>query len=358
MALVIPILCMVALVLVYNDYMFTPHLTLPLNKTVKERGIVVLAHGSAPRWNNAVIQAAMPLAQKYPTVVAFGMADPKSIQDAVDKLESLGVEKIIFVPLYISSHSELYRQTEYVLGMLSDPDPDFVEGMHYMMKHPVAFLWNKVPLRDLPIALAMVWSHGHMDMTRKVVHHVPIELRRALDSSHLVGELLAERAQAQSTHMENETVLIVGHGPVNEQDNDLWLHEMEKLASLVKEKYPFRDVCVATMRDDAPDGTKDVALEYMRKTVRECAAQGQRVIVVPLLLAQGGVEKEIHHILNGLTFTYDERTLLPHANISSWLVETAETATAPVSVEPEFAPVVSPIVLDKTRAVHAHRAHE
>lgn len=316
------LVCLLTLIpmIMYYHLIMNEQNELPLNQLVKEQGVMVLAHGGSPRWNNDVLQASRDLANRYPTVVTFGMADAESIQHAIDALEGLGVKKIIAVPLFVSSHSELYRQTEFVLGIREKPDVGFVEGMERAMKNPVKFIWKKISLENVSYALAMMKNHSSMHCDRQVTHRVPIELRPALDASNLVGEILKERAISLSTTPKNETVLIVAHGPIGDDDDALWLSNMEQLALSVKE-YPFYNVCVATIRDDAPDEIKNKAVENMRNLVKKCVVKEGRVIVVPLLLAKGGIEGEIRHILKGLSYVYNEETLLPHLNINRWLVQ-------------------------------------
>lgn len=60
------------------------------------------AHGSV--WNRNVEEVARMLSQRFPTEVAFGMAKPRSIQAAVQRLEANGVWDITVVPLFVSSH--------------------------------------------------------------------------------------------------------------------------------------------------------------------------------------------------------------------------------------------------------------
>jgi hypothetical protein len=51
-------------------------------------GVVLMAHGGSPEWNDGVLGAVEPLRDEHAIEVAFGMADAVSIQDAVRKLEA------------------------------------------------------------------------------------------------------------------------------------------------------------------------------------------------------------------------------------------------------------------------------
>src|SRR5437879_7460335 len=80
----------------------------------KPYGILLLGHGGSSEWNRAVYDVQKIVAdKKIPIEVALGMADPVSIQRAIDRLQQKHVEKIVAVPLFISSHSEVIDQTKY-----------------------------------------------------------------------------------------------------------------------------------------------------------------------------------------------------------------------------------------------------
>ena len=93
----------------------------------KTIGMLVLAHGmhthgheeqiskEIPAWNASVLEAVKPLKEKYPLEVAFGMADPDTIKEAVRKLEEKGVSDVTAVPLFISSHSPIIGNSRYIL---------------------------------------------------------------------------------------------------------------------------------------------------------------------------------------------------------------------------------------------------
>ena len=80
-------------------------------------GVLVMAHGGSPTWEASVKTAVAPIKLKYPTEIAWGMADPMTMQEGINNLEKLGVTTIVVVPLFVSSHSPIPRQTEYLLGI-------------------------------------------------------------------------------------------------------------------------------------------------------------------------------------------------------------------------------------------------
>jgi sirohydrochlorin cobaltochelatase len=261
----------------------------------KITGVLVLAHGmhgyghgahvsnAVPQWNIVVLEAVELLKNKYPLEVAFGMADPETIEDAVRKLEQKDVTDVIVVPLFISSHSPIIGNSRYIFG-----------------------LQEELPLTTEVKSLPRIESKMRFVMTG------------ALDDNPLAAEILLERARELSTDPDRETVILVGHGPNDENENKLWLNDMEKLASYVHEKGRFKEVKAATWRSDAPETVKEKAAQELRVMVERDGKDG-RVIVIPHLLASSGVEGEIVKVLKGHSYSYNGKTLLPHPNITKWI---------------------------------------
>lgn len=264
-------------------------LLLPLAVSAEEArtGVLVLAHGGSNKWNGIVRKAVRQAKIKAPVEVALGMGmhrqEAGQFQDAVDRLERKGIGRIVVVPLLASSHSEVYRQFEYLLGLRAEA------------------AWPEVK----PLRL-----------------EVPAVMRPALDADPVVGEILLERAKALSRQPAEETVILIAHGPNEEADNALWLADMRQLQERVKSGGGFRNVISLTLRDDAPKAVQDEATQALRQAVQQASGQG-RALVVPLLIAQGGIERKIPERLAGLSYQFTGQTLLPHPKLSAWIAEQA-----------------------------------
>jgi len=87
-----------------------------------DTGILVLAHGGDGKWNRYIEDAVIGVKGNFKKEIAFGMGDAVTIQREIDKLESAGIKKIVVIPLFLSSHSEMYRQVEYIFGLRDEPD--------------------------------------------------------------------------------------------------------------------------------------------------------------------------------------------------------------------------------------------
>jgi len=255
-----------------------------------EVGVLILAHGAGPEWNGQVQKAVEEAKIPYPTEIAFGMGmmpqEVENIQKAVQRLESQGIRRIRAIPLLVSSYSSVYRQYEYLLGLR--PEPSWPH-------HPV----NPVKLQ------------------------ADVRMGRALDDSSLVAQVLLERALGLSKEPAKEAVLLVGHGPEEDPDNEKWLAAMQSLGDRVQREGRFAAIAAATLRDDAPAAVKEEAIRRLRSQAVSLS-KSYRVLVVPLLMSKNGIEQKIAHALEGLPAVYTGEALLPHANISRWIREQVE----------------------------------
>lgn len=255
---------------------------LPPPKSFKA-GVIVLAHGGNRTWNEHVRQAVRDAKLTFPVEVVFGMAmhDVEPYQKAVDRLEAKNVERLVVVPLLISSHSEVYQQYRYVMAQRQEPGlPEW-----------------KIP---------------------QTKPSVPVVFTEALDHDPLVADILLERMGPVSKQPSREVVVLVGHGPNDEMENTAWLNSMTILAGFIKTQGHFEDVRVLTLREDAEPAIKAKATLDLRHVVADWNDRFD-VIVSPLLMSEGGIEKGIPERLKGLSYRFKPKGLLPHPKISDWI---------------------------------------
>ncbi|MBI4354140.1 MAG: hypothetical protein HY595_02775 [Candidatus Omnitrophica bacterium] len=250
-------------------------------------GVLVVAHGGDNRWNGLVRKAITQARLDVPVQVAFGMGmhdeETRAFQDAVNRLQRKGIHRLVVIPLLVSSHSEVFRQYEYLFHVRGEAE------------------WKDVE----PLRLK-----------------VPVVMGKALDDDPLITGIVLERARNLSRNPSEETVVLVGHGPVSDEDAVRWLEAMGRIGEAVKTEGVFKAVLTALMRDDAPPPIKEEAGRQLREAVRTAGGQS-RVLVVPLLIASGGVEHKIPKLLSGLSYAYDGEALLPHLKLSEWLARQA-----------------------------------
>ena len=298
--------------------------TLPL--AAQTEGILLMAHGGDDTWNEAVLSLATQLDQTTPVEVAFGMANKRTIQDAVSRLSERGVAGIVAVPLFISSHSSVIRATEYLLSAREEAPPELERfARHGSRRHghggtdPAAHDDTTAPVAqadDMDLA-----AHDAMsDLTTPVEATVPIRVTTALDRHPLVADILVSRAEALSRNPEEEVAIIVAHGPVSDEDNTAWLDNMGALAELMHPKTRLSRIEYLTVRDDAPKPIRDQATSELRALVERVSGEGKNVLIVPLLLSYGGIEKGVRKRLEGLPYSMSSQGLLPDDRLAQWVM--------------------------------------
>jgi sirohydrochlorin ferrochelatase len=275
-------------------------------------GILLLAHGGASRWNANVTELAAAIDRDIPTEVAFGMAQRGAIQSAIDRLEERGVGRIVAVPLFVSSHSTVITSTEYLLG-LRDVAPPALERFARM-------------------------SHGHgahahqesvdPDGTKPVTASVPITMTEALNDHPVVADILATRAGSLSESPDDEVVIVVAHGPVADDENDRWLADMREIVKAMQTRRAFHRIEPMTVRDDAPEPIRSTAAAELRARVEQATAEEKRVIIAPLLIAYGGIERGIRKRLEGLQYEMPAEGLLPDARLAQWVRSMASASAS------------------------------
>jgi sirohydrochlorin cobaltochelatase len=265
-------------------------------------GLLVMAHGGSPEWNQAILDAVKPLQNRYPLEVAFGMADACSIQQGVRDLEAKGVRKVGVVRLFVSGES-WYERTEQILG-LKDGAPAAKADECAAGHHGV--------------------SHHSMALFRIGTQSSFVLSRQGLFEAKEMGAILGERTVALSRNPEKEDVLVLAHGPGDDAENERWIANINARAEEIRRARPFHAVEVMTLREDWPEKRKE-AEQRVRDFVSRAASEGRRAIVIPFrLYGFGPYEK----VLAGLEYTTDRQGLLPHANVTQWISRQAEELRA------------------------------
>ena len=281
-----------------------------------EQGILLLAHGGSEEWNARVTEFAAKVGTARPTEIAFGMAARTSIQGAVDRLVVRGVSEIVAVPLFVSSWSTVITSTEYLLGLRAEAPAAL--AVYAKMNHgpASASASDTAHVHD---------AHTTVDGTTPVASPVPVRMTAALNDHPIAADILASRARAISMDPVREAVIIVAHGPNEDDDNRRWLADMAALARRITPTEKFAAVEYLTLRDDAPKPVRDAATEQLRATVRRQLAAGRRALVVPLLISFGGIETGVRQRLEGLDYTMAASALMPDDRLVSWVLAMADS---------------------------------
>lgn len=283
-------------------------------------GVIILAHGGKANWNEEVMKVRAEVDKVYPAEVALGMASRRTIQAAADKLAARGVERIVAVPLFISSHSTVITSTEYLLGKRDDAPADlakFAKMDHGSGSSDAGGHGSHGGGHS---------SHSAYDGTKPIDTKLPVVMTRALDDHPKVAEILTARAKALGGTPANEVVIVVAHGPVTDESNRKWLADMSSLVATMKKETAFKRIEYMTVRDDAPEPIRSQATAELRAIVEKAKAENAEALIVPLLLSFGGIEEGVKKRLSGLTYKMSPQGLLPDPLLARWVLQSVATS--------------------------------
>ncbi|MDQ0195751.1 sirohydrochlorin chelatase [Paenibacillus wynnii] len=243
-------------------------------------GILIISHGSRDTaWVMIVEEAVsgLSLREEIPVAISFlELVEGRLIQDGIDELEHAGVTDIMVIPLFMSSGSTHVDEIEYALG--AKPEPERETDLELFTVQ--ARIHYGYPVDDDPDIAIMVW-----DKLRDV-----------------------------SKDPAKETILLIGHGSVHDGFRQRWQEGITSLAKRVRE---VSGVAAADYALLNPDNVRS-KVEYWRE-------QGHDVLVAPLFLSEGYFTKVvIPEKLEGLTYRYSGRTLLPHPLFPHWIERQVE----------------------------------
>jgi sirohydrochlorin cobaltochelatase len=268
-----------------------------LAQTNTKCGVMVMAHGGTDEWNAAIETAVLPLRDLLPTAIAFGMADPATLKQAMAALEEQEVNCIVVVRLFMSAHS-FRHQTEYLLGLRADPPPFFISHGE-QGSHP--------------------GSDAEVPQPLSVKADILLNREGLLDAPQM-GDVLAERALSMSDKSGRESILIIAHGPGDDAENDEWLRKLDRLADTIRAAGSFTAVEVHTLREDWQEKRAE-AENSIRAFVEAKSKDNGRVLVIPFrLYGFGPYEK----VLDGLSYEANGTGLLPSPQVTDWIREQAQ----------------------------------
>ncbi|MFQ5776374.1 MAG: sirohydrochlorin chelatase [Terriglobia bacterium] len=259
--------------------------------------LLVVAHGSrSPEWNERVVDLVSQVRWGGPVGVAFLMQAPpeRALDQVAVQLDQTGVDRIIVVPLLVSSFSGHYEEIRYYVGQREDA-PGHV---------------NYAPLKT----------------------QAELVLTSGMDDHPLISQILLDQIKHLSTESANETVVLVAHGPNEEEDNQRWVERLTRHGERIREALRLRRVEVMTLRDDAPKPVRNAATEQLRGTIERAAAAG-RVLVVPVLISVGYLQRQIHERLEGLDYVMSERGLSDHPLAAEWIRQQALQPSAALAMQ-------------------------
>lgn len=254
-------------------------------------GVLVLTHGVGETGDRIFKRAIEPIGTKYPTSIGIGMAMTHSepLQSAVDDLTKAGAKTIILVPPLVSKHNTIYRQWEYIFGW------------------PTAAEYLSVP--RVKTKLKLVMAH-------------------TFDDSPLFTQMLLDHARELSKNPAREAVMIVAHGPEDNEDNLPDLAFLNAHAVKVKAQGGFAQVQAINLQDDAFKPIRAANVRNLRKMITDAQARGYDILVVPAVIASFGLQAKLKQDLLGLKYRFQEKGVSEHPAFAKLLEQRIQEETA------------------------------
>ena len=246
-------------------------------------GVVIMPHGAQMPYNKATEAAIEPLKKKYRIELAYGMADPWTLAEAVEKLEKEGARKIVVARMY-SLADQFKGKTDYILG-LTDTEPKTRGG----------------PLPPRVRSSAIFATFGGYE-----------------ENNSLICEILKDRVLEISQNPEKETVLLIAHGARDDKRDKRWKDVLQKHADYIKKnsQASFKDIRGLTVREDWPKKHKK-AVDEIRDLIEDASTHGQALIISNRLYGSGRYDE----FFEGLDYEMNRKGLALHANMTRWLEE-------------------------------------
>lgn len=241
---------------------------------MSKTGLLVLAHGSSnPDWVRLVEQAVANVTFAGPMEIGFlEMVEARSIPVALQSMEEQGVERIIVVPLFVSSGSTHIEELRTLLGVAEE-------------------------------------SLVSPDVTSLEVN-AEIQFTAPMDDHPLIMELVHERVMELSTDPAEEVVVLVGHGSDLPGFRETWEQGLKQCAQHLLEQNAFAGATCAMTMDKH---------ELRQRVAFLCTEY--RVLVMPMFLSEGYfTRKVIPSRIEGLSnVNYSGRAFLPSPLIARWI---------------------------------------
>lgn len=259
-----------------------------------QEGLLVVAHGAGAEWNARVRETVAQVQWDGPVGLAFLMGEEKESAGwnaAVERLAAEGAQRIVVVPLMVSSYGSHYRQIRYYAGELA----------------------------ELPAELA---SHDH---GTHAAPPVPMRVTAALDDAPELAAALGARWAELDKADRGRPLLLVAHGPNDSADAVKWVTHIAAVSEGLRVR-TRSDLHVALLRDDAPPDIRRAAVAAMRDTVLAMAGRAaDSVVAMPVMISAGSITRvKIPADLEGLPIRYRPEPLAPRAELARWIERSAK----------------------------------
>ena len=267
---------------------------LSMDTAQAQTGLLVLAHGAGPEWNDRVRETVAQVTWPNGPVATAFLMGPEATSAGWDSAAALlvreGAVEVVVVPLMVSSFGSHYRQIRFYAGELS----------------------------EMPAELA---AHDHGTNGSPPV---PMRVTAALDDAPELGAVLLDRWRALDSVDRRRALMLVAHGPTTDAEAGRWVAHIQNAASGIAREGRIA-VEIGLLRDDAPPPVRAAAIAKIHAQARALiTGPADSVTVMPVLISTGRIDRvTIPKDLTGLPVRYTPMVLAPHAALARWIERVA-----------------------------------
>ncbi|MBW1912392.1 MAG: hypothetical protein JRI43_04330 [Deltaproteobacteria bacterium] len=252
-------------------------------------GVVAISHGAPMKtWNEKVSKLVSAVNSPYPVETAFFDYDEeRTLEKSITRLQGKGANEILVLHLSPSSYSHHHEQLRYQVGLR----------------------------KDLGIYTEEIGPPLKLDVKKIIVSP-------CMDEHPLMVDILTEYAKELSQDPAKESLVLIGHGPVEELVNIMWERQLKRIGRQIKARLHFREVVSMTLRDDSADLIREHVAETLKKEVKRLSAQG-KVIVVAYTLGPMMVQMQLKQILRKIpNVVISKKGVASHPKTVKWIEAT------------------------------------
>lgn len=158
---------------------------------------------------------------------------------------------------------------------------------------------------------------------------IPVRFAAAMSESHLTAQILLDQVTEASRHPEQEHVVILGAGALNEADETAMRADLAPLTAYVKAYHPFKTVELGIYYDRSAEAAlKEKKNQAVDDLVMQTAAKKGHTIVVPFLIGpkfdtQMSMTRWLSSKFKEFDLSFVDQDILQHPNLLLWLKKTA-----------------------------------
>ncbi len=249
-------------------------------------GVVAISHGAPMKtWNEKVAKLVAAAKSPYPMETAFFDYDEeRTLGKSIKRLQGKGANEILVLHLSPSSYSMHHEELRYRVGLRKDM------GIYTEEMGP--------PLK--------------IDVKKIIVSP-------CMDEHPLMVDVLTDYAKELSQDPAKESLVLIGHGPVEELANIMWERQLTRIGKKIKARLSFREVVSMTLRNDSADLIRDHVADTLREKVKHLSTQG-KVIVVFYVLGPMMVQIETKRILRKIpNLVISKKGMASHPKAVKWM---------------------------------------